>query len=91
MQPFPPALDEPSNGAFLGQRFQQLQSSLPYLDQGGPHSLVGQFFHLGWWGSKHLLKHLQGRVNILDGHSYVINVVDGAGFGHDGSPSGWFN
>ena len=36
---------------------------------------------LGWRCTEHLLEQLQGRVNVLDGHSYVIDVIDCARFG----------
>ena len=82
MQALAAALDESSHRALRRQRFQEFQAGLTDFDQARPHALVVHFNHLGVRCPKIGRKEIQRRLNVVDGDSDVINVIDGADFGH---------
>ena len=77
-------LDETADRALRRRWLEQLQAGLPDLDKAGPHALVVQLNHLGIRGAEVGGEEVKGGADVVYRNAHVVDVVDGANFGHLG-------
>ena len=82
MQALTAPLDETADGAFGSQGFEELQTGLADFDEAGADGLIIELDHLGVGRAEVRGEEVQGSPDVTNGDADVVDVVDGADFGH---------